>query len=230
MATPSLPRKALVLNSLFRKKPPMRFPQPLVFLRHGVTDWNRQARYQGSTDIELSHDGRRMMKGQAALVEKLFECGVLDRQQISLVSSPLIRARQSAAELADHLDIKPADIQREAPLRELSMGRWEGLTSQQVKDRFYNERKGRKADRWNFAPADGGESMAARAPSILKAIAQLQPHSVVVSHAVVLRILLHELGQQTRADAAQAAIPHQGLYVFQNSQFQLIGEEGISPL
>ncbi|EFL88016.1 histidine phosphatase family protein [Ahrensia sp. R2A130] len=208
----------------------MTFPQPLVFLRHGVTDWNRQARYQGSTDIELSADGRRMMLGQAALIERLCDLETLDRNQLLFVSSPLVRARQSATEIAAHMGRHEDTLQVEDRLRELSMGRWEGLTSQQVKDRFYKERKGRKTNRWTFAAADGGESMAERATSIMQAVAGLPPHSIVVTHAVVLRILLHELGQQPQAEAAQAAIPHQGLYVLDKSQFQLFGEEGVSAL
>jgi len=208
----------------------MKFPQPLVFLRHGITEWNKQSRYQGSTDTKLSDAGRAMMQGQAALIEKLCTSSALDRNRLSLVSSPLLRARQSAAEIATHLSSNPYTIRTEDRLRELSMGRWEGLNSKQVKNQFYEERKGRKLDRWGFAPKDGGESMAERASSIMEAVRMLEPHTIIVTHAVVLRILLHELGQMAQTDAASATIPHEGLYLFANSQFHLFGDEGLSHL
>lgn len=208
----------------------MTFPQPLVFLRHGITAWNREARYQGTTDIALSQEGRTMMRGQGAHIKILIDAGTLDGELISLVASPLQRAQASARELATQLNIDPNSIETENRLRELSMGRWEGLTSQEVKDRFYEERKGRKTKRWTFAPEGGGESMAERAPVIAEAICELRPHSIVVTHSVVIRILLHELGGQSKADAAVAHIPHEGVFLFDGSQLQVFGEDGLSSL
>ena len=47
------------------------------------------------------------------------------------------------------------------------------------------ERKGRKSNRWNFEPV-GGESMAGRCNEIASALSALSPHSIVVTHSVVL--------------------------------------------
>ena len=42
---------------------------PLVFIRHGETDWNREARLQGQKDISLNPLGRRQARGVDERVE-----------------------------------------------------------------------------------------------------------------------------------------------------------------
>src|SRR5258705_11440481 len=65
----------------------------LLLLRHAETDWNREGRYQGWTDTDLSAVGR----GQAEAAGRL-----LARQPLAAVwSSPLRRARDTAAAIAD---------------------------------------------------------------------------------------------------------------------------------
>jgi len=182
------------------------FSSPLIFVRHGSTAWNQAGRYQGSTDIALSPDGEQDARQNAQLIKDLITNGGLDANALSIVASPLLRARQSAVAIADCLEPVPS-ITIEPALRELSMGRWEGLTSQQVKDRFYEERKSRKSDRWNFKP-DGGESMEERCASIAAALARLKPNTVIVTHAVVLRIISHLLGGLEREHAAVFETPH----------------------
>ena len=64
----------------------------LLLLRHAETDWNRERRYQGWTDTDLSEVGR----GQAEAAGRL-----LARQPLAAVwSSPLRRARDTAAAIA----------------------------------------------------------------------------------------------------------------------------------
>lgn len=223
-------QKTLAVMQPFVQKPAMKIPQPLIFLRHGLTTWNEEQRYQGSTETELSSGGRDGMKRQAALLKDILKTGTLNTEEITLVSSPMVRARQSAEIIANQLGFGPSSISIEPRLRELSMGRWEGLTSQQVKDTHYHERKGRKSDRWHFAADGGGERMAQRAPVIRQAVAELKSHSIVVTHSVVIRILLHEIGSWSKHDAASADIPHDGLYLYEKSQLRLIGEDGVSSL
>ena len=67
----------------------------LLLLRHAETDWNREGRYQGWTDTDLSELGR----GQAEAASRL-----LARQPLAAVwSSPLRRARDTAAAIAGAL-------------------------------------------------------------------------------------------------------------------------------
>ncbi len=184
------------------------FSRPVVLVRHGATDWNEAARYQGSTETSLNGTGQKQVvevcKGLVALVNN----GVLDKFQLQLIHSPLKRASQSAAIIADALQLPSATVSIDRRLRELSMGRWEGLDSAQVKDRFYEERKSRKNDRWGFCP-EGGDSLASRCDEVAACLGEQPPHTIIVAHAGILRIAHHLLGGRSEPEAAALAIPHE---------------------
>ena len=57
-------------------------------LRHGVTDWNRQGRFQGRTDIPLNDEGIAQAHAAARRLRNLR----LDQ----VVASPLVRAAATA--------------------------------------------------------------------------------------------------------------------------------------
>lgn len=182
------------------------YSSPLIFVRHGVTDWNQQARYQGSTETRLSALGREQALNNARVIENLAETNEIDLQKFKIIASPLKRAQQTTEIISQALELQ-SSIKTESALRELSMGRWEGLTSQQVKDQFYVERKSRKSDRWGFKPI-GGESMAERAPQIDAILKELPAFSIIVTHSVVLRVVCHLLGVKSREECAVMNIPH----------------------
>lgn len=89
----------------------------LMLVRHGVTEWNAQRRYQGQTDVPLSGLGRR----QAELV-----AGRLAGEMIHAVyASDLSRAWETAQIIARKNGL---NISSEPRLRELKFGILEGLT------------------------------------------------------------------------------------------------------
>lgn len=63
-------------------------PVPFYYLRHGETDWNRERRIQGSTDVSLNATGRAQAEAAAALLA--------EREIATLCVSPLARARETA--------------------------------------------------------------------------------------------------------------------------------------
>ena len=88
-----------------------------ILVRHGITEWNEQNRYQGITDIKLSETGRK----QARLLAEELKNIPIDH----IYSSPLLRAYETAKEVADG---KGMDIIVDERLRELDYGKWEGIT------------------------------------------------------------------------------------------------------
>jgi len=186
------------------------FPNPLLFVRHGATNWNLQQRYQGTRDTSLSGQGVEDALENARLLRAMVERYRLDSRHLTIACSPLQRATDTANILAQcfqpTLPIVTVDV-----FRELSMGRWEGLTSAQVKQRYYEERKLRKLDRWNFAP-QGGESMAERSEGIKMALRELPPYTVIVTHCVVLRIIFHLLEGADPQVAAVRETPHTSIW------------------
>ena len=89
----------------------------LMLVRHGVTEWNAQRRYQGQTDVPLSGLGMR----QAELV-----AGRLAGEKIDAVyASDLSRAWETAQIIARKNGL---NISSDPRLRELKFGILEGLT------------------------------------------------------------------------------------------------------
>lgn len=88
----------------------------LLLVRHGQSTWNAVGRVQGQTmSPELTELGRRQATAVAVRL--------LDRRPRRLLTSDLVRARQSAQIMADVLGLEPED----APLlRERHYGTWQG--------------------------------------------------------------------------------------------------------
>lgn len=63
-------------------------PRSFYFLRHGETDWNKQQRIQGYTDIPLNDNGRQQAEAAIPFLSSL----KIDR----LIVSPLSRAHETA--------------------------------------------------------------------------------------------------------------------------------------
>jgi broad specificity phosphatase PhoE len=89
---------------------------PILLARHGQTDDNREPiRVQGFRDTPLNDTGRRQA---TELAERVADEGI-----VSLWSSDLIRARETAEIVGAHLGLEPT---LDARLREANRGRWEG--------------------------------------------------------------------------------------------------------
>jgi len=63
----------------------------IVLVRHGVTDWNREGRWQGQLDPPLSDSGRREASRVAGRVG-----GDPELRPVRIVSSTLARALETA--------------------------------------------------------------------------------------------------------------------------------------
>lgn len=89
----------------------------IILVRHGLTLWNRAARIQGISDVELSDEGLR----QAKLLAEKFPFDSVD----AIYSSDLSRAKTTAQFIADKFNLP---VQTDADFREVNFGCWEGKT------------------------------------------------------------------------------------------------------
>ena len=90
-------------------------------VRHGATDWNKQHRIQGHSNISLNEEGREQAKKLRSR---------LCRVNINAVyTSDLMRATETADILTCNSTI-PVHLVSE--LREQTFGTWEGLKSEQI--------------------------------------------------------------------------------------------------
>ena len=154
---------------------------PLFLARHGQTEWNAQDRYQGSLDSPLTTLGRAQARATADTMR--------GRGVQRLLCSPLGRARRTARVVAEAVGL-PVEVDTE--LAEISIGRWEGLTRQEVDERYPGERarRMRDKDRLSYRYADG-ESLAdimMRARSVAGRLDQRT--TLIVAHAGINRVLV----------------------------------------
>ena len=136
----------------------------VVFLRHGRTGFNLQRRLQGQIDIPLDIVGQWQADQSAyTLAQRFYWAKVsaiatnpdlLPRsadpsvrrmdvdeyrkapasgRTMHVVSSDLFRAQQTAHAFADILGL---DVHLDARLRERSFGQWEGMTREEIRERF----------------------------------------------------------------------------------------------
>ncbi len=156
----------------------------LVVVRHGVTEWNREGRFQGHLDPPLSEVGRR----EADLVAERLAADDLARPK-RIVSSSLARAAETAATIgrASGVGVKTDDR-----LMEIGQGEWEGRTHAELE-----VADARRYRAWRDAAGvrqpPGGESIdsaMARVGAVLEEFATADAGTLcVVSHGGTIRVL-----------------------------------------
>ena len=133
----------------------------LYLVRHGATQLTAEDRFSGAVGVDLSDEGRRQVR---RLAERLADDPIR-----AVYCSPLGRTVETAEILARPHGLGP--VHRDG-LREISHGRWEGLTRQEVEERFPDEYAAWEADPFTFAPRDGESGLAvlARALPVIREI------------------------------------------------------------
>jgi probable phosphoglycerate mutase len=98
-------------------------PTRLLLVRHGQTELSVERRYSGLGEVPLTALGQQQAKAVAGRVAGLVEAGT------PVVSSPLGRARQTAAAVAEATG---SAVEVAGGLVETDFGAWEGLTFAQA--------------------------------------------------------------------------------------------------
>ena len=151
----------------------------ILLARHGETDWNRDRRVQGHTDVPLNANGIAQAR---ALAEEL-----ATEPLIAVFSSDLARASDTAAAVAGRHGL-PVTI--DPDLREKNFGSWEGLTDTEIGERFPD------AKRRFWGDGETTEAVAERAVAAVARIRSGHPEGLllIVSHGGPLRALLARFG------------------------------------
>lgn len=158
----------------------------LMLVRHGVTEWNVQRRFQGQSDVPLSEFGKK----QAELIAER-----LAGQTIHAVyASDLKRAWETASLIVKKNGL---EILSEPRLRELKFGILEGLTFDEAEAQ-YPEMIAAWLDDFSNTP-EGGETIDlfnARIVSLLEDLKQKHDEQVILlvghggSLSEILRVIL----------------------------------------
>ncbi|MEV0620716.1 bifunctional RNase H/acid phosphatase [Nonomuraea sp. NPDC050404] len=166
--------------------PPTRVATSLLLLRHGETELSLERRFSGRGEAELTANG---------LAQASAAAGRLSRDPYRLdviVTSPLQRARQTAAAVAERAGL---GVEVCEDLRETDFGAWEGHTFTEVQRRWPAELSTWLADPEAAPP--GGESFAAAARRVQAAkellVERYEGKTVlVVSHVTPIKLLLRD--------------------------------------
>ena len=163
-------------------------PTRLILLRHGQTELSVERRYSGHGDPELTELGQKQAAAAArALATRLSGQGV---EPAVVLSSPLRRARQTAAAVAETTG---ADLEVRDRLIETDFGGWEGLTFTEARERD-PELHGRWLGSADVEPP-GGESFRAVGERVeaerARIVEEFAGRTVVlVSHVTPIKMLL----------------------------------------
>jgi 2,3-bisphosphoglycerate-dependent phosphoglycerate mutase len=177
----------------------------LLVVRHGETDWNREHRWQGQTDVPLNATGQAQAQ---ALARALRDEPAPD----DFISSDLQRALATAAPLAQAWGM---GLQRDARWREQHFGLWEGLDWPTIR-----REHAALWPAWAEHAADfalpGGESMRQIHARVMAAVRTLgERHAgqrvAVLTHGGVLDMLWREANGLPLDGLREALIPNTGI-------------------
>jgi len=160
----------------------------LVLVRHGVTDWNREGRFQGHLDPPLSAAGHR----EAGFVaDRIAGDDQLRPQRI--VSSTLSRAAQTAERIGRESGVP---VERDRRLMEIGQGEWEGRTHAELEVTDASRyRAWREAAGVRQPP--GGESVESAQARVSELLGEIERSAAgtvcLVSHGGTMRVLARVL-------------------------------------
>ena len=144
----------------------------VYLIRHGETEWARDGRHTGRTDIPLTETGRT----QAEFLLPIFDEVSFSR----ILSSPLQRALETArlAGQGNRVELVP-------DLMEWDYGDYEGITTEQIREKIPD---------WSIwtHPCPNGETInevAARADRVISQVRSQEGNVALFSHGHLLRVL-----------------------------------------
>lgn len=157
----------------------------LILIRHGETDWNRDRRIQGATDIPLNDTGRAQAHEAATTLRER-----LDLAGVTIASSDLSRARETAEIIAGDLGLEAPRTYR--GLRERSYGEAEGLDVDEFRRRWgdWHSSEVPGAEPWPQLRRRGIAALGRVVRDHRRATAPTASTLIVVSHGAFIREIM----------------------------------------
>ena len=196
----------------------------LTLIRHGETDWNRDRRIQGATDIPLNETGRAQARATAQVLRERLDGAV----PVTIVSSDLARARETAEIIAAELGV--ASPRTYAGLRERAYGEAEGVGIEEFRRRWGD---------WHTAEVPGAEPWAdlrTRAIAALggvvrehrRATAPAAASLIVVSHGALIReVMRHATAGELPLEGERLANGATHDFVYERDHLRLVTYAGL---
>lgn len=180
----------------------------LYFIRHGETDWNAEARYQGQVDIPLNDLGRAQAKRNG----EALRAALPNLDNLDFITSPLSRTRETMQIVRAALGLTMQNVHVDARLREMNYGHWEGQLAADLPVTDPGGMAERARDWWHWRPA-GGESYEDLTLRIEDWVSGITRDSVVTSHGGVSRALRGAVVPVPREDVPRLKVPQDRVLV-----------------
>jgi broad specificity phosphatase PhoE len=190
----------------------------IFFVRHGETDWNAEGRLQGQRDIPLNDLGRV----QAAEAGKILSSLAIQPEDLDWWVSPLLRTRETAEHARAAIGLHPTYYKVDERLKELSFGRWEGMTWKDVRRSDPAGAMRREKNKWEAIPPDG-ESYVMLAERVTAFLDNIRRDTVIVSHGGVGRAMMQIVAGHTKEHASGQDIWQGKVLLFQNGSCRWVG-------
>lgn len=166
----------------------------LYLIRHGETEGSEEKRYKGTIDVPLSKRGIRQMEQIAAFISEIASPAARNDKNVKLQAvycSDLSRAVKSAEIIAEPFRLSPVKINK---LRERDFGVWEGMSFDEIKEKYPEDFNAWARNPLRFSPT-GGENTLEVKERCMNAIDRVvDTHNgeiiAVVAHGGVNRIIL----------------------------------------
>jgi len=155
----------------------------LFLIRHGQVENFSERIYNGHKDVDITELGVRQMEAVAARLK--------DENLAGVYCSDLIRTKRGSQIIASEHGLIP---ESRSGLRELNVKLWEGLTANEIEERFPGT-----FDKWWREIADyripGGESIRDLSNRVIPALKEILganrgKNIVLVAHGAVNRVIL----------------------------------------
>ena len=156
-------------------------PCRVILARHGQTEWNKEFRFQGKTNVQLTEEGKRQAH---ALAERLSSW-----PPDIIYSSPLDRALYTAQAIAERHNMKPIILDE---LQEIDFASWEGQSINGLEREQHEIFSRWRADPF-FNPPEGAETWNELSERLTRAVQKMlaggHKRIVAVSHGGIMRAL-----------------------------------------
>jgi 2,3-bisphosphoglycerate-dependent phosphoglycerate mutase len=195
----------------------------LVLVRHGLTGWNKEGRWQGFTDISISDEGKQEIKKSAQTIKDI-------KIDVAYTSN-LIRTKQTYQQLCDSLSLS-CPVYSQAALNERDYGIYNGKNKWEVEKQLGKEEFEKLRRNFDY-PIPAGETLKNVYERIVpfyktQILGDLKSgkNVLLVSSGNTFRALLKYLENISDEDIAKLELGFGDVYVFEvDEQGQILNKQ-----
>lgn len=162
----------------------VRLARDVWFFRHGETEWNREQRYQGHTDIPLNARGREQAARNGAALKEAIGAA----HGVAFIASPLVRCTETLTIARRAMGLPERRYAIDDRIIEIDLGDWNGKTYEEVGAEDQGVHARRASEKWDFR-IPNGETYREAAARVRHFLADLKTPAVIVGHGATGRLL-----------------------------------------